>query len=547
MKRCLFAAVLLLCAVRLPAQTPDMKARWLSAVTSFSNEHPDFGIVTARLNLHRDTALAYRQLDTLIEHHYGDMFWAMWTAATYYATQDVLRPDYKLKIRAAWKRFTPYRGDTENHFLMYYTAWFLMAQAFPDDPSSEWFNGKSSKENYDDARDFLVHWVEETARFGQTEWDSPRYGYYYITPLILLSEYTRDEKLRKLFRQALDLMLADYALDYLDGSYCGAHSRVSDAGAIDARHNEISVYGSYFFGDKVENVREDVAFAALSKYECPKIIRDIARDRTKPFESFEFKRGRNTIRHSNMRNAPVYRYTYMTPAYALGSMQGGIVQPIQQQSWSLVINSDTTPNVITGLNPYVDSAELTMFFPEYPEFMMERIGAVKQGYPNESKWVGGSPYEHIYQDKNLLIARYDLPDSVKYHHVDLFIPPRARHLDLTSLVDSEYQQPAWHVLQMDSVFIGVRMLAPYKVLDHGSRWRSSEGKTGYAIYCEAGASLYAFKKKLESLSARVTSGGLKSVEKVQWLYRSPYVNSKRGSGLVTLTHGKDKLVLDFTK
>ena len=34
--------------------------------------------------------------------------------------------------------------------------------------------------------------------------------------------------------------------------------------------------------------------------------------------------------------APVYKYSYVTPDYILGSSQGGLLQPIQQQTWSLV-------------------------------------------------------------------------------------------------------------------------------------------------------------------------------------------------------------------
>jgi hypothetical protein len=555
------------------AQSSTMKSAWLERVGNYSSSHPDFGVVTARLVLGRDTALAYRELDTLLTRHYGDMFWAMWTSATYYATQDVLRPDYKRRIREAWKIDTPYRGDTENHFLLYYTAWFLMSQAFPDDPASTWFNGKSAQENYAEAREYLESWVRETSRHGQTEWDSPRYGYYYITPLILLSEYTKDARLKKLFEQALDLQLADYAIDYLDGNYCGAHSRVSDAGALNAKDNEINVYGSYFFGDSVENVREDVAFAALSHFECPKIIRDIALDRSSAFESYEYKRGRTTIRDSHELNAPVYKYTYMTKDYALGSMQGGIVQPIQQQSWSLVLPSNSAPNVVTGLHPYYDSSELAMFFPEYPQFMMERIGNVKHGYPSEDKWVGGSPYERIYQEKNVLVWLCDLPDSVKYHHADLFIPWQAYALDSNIKIDTVDYPAEWNITTTNNTHVGIFPLAPNERSREagGVRLRMKGSHSGAIVICESSDKISSteFARKLLDLKitqqgTRIYSAGdrgktidisrttvtrplIANVERENWLYHSPYVNSKRGSGIVTLTHGRDKLLLDFRR
>lgn len=570
MKRAILFLLLSLFAHQAIAQSRDVKHAWLDTIAGQGYRHADFGIVSARIALGRDTALAYRQLDTLIERHYGDMFWAIGTAATYYATQDVLRPDYKLKIRNAWKRFTPYRGDTENHFLMYYAAWLLMTQAYPNDGGDTWFNGKSSRVNYDEAKDYLVQWVNEIARYGQTEWDSPRYAYYFITPLVLLSEYVQDPKLKQLFTNALDLELTDYALEYLDGSYCGAHSRVGDAQALDARHNEAAAYGEYFFGDSTKSGLEDVAFAALTHFECPKVIRALARDRTNAYELYQYKRGRTAIRHAAVANAPVHKYTYMTDAYCLGSMQGGLVQPIQQQSWSLVINSDSTPNVITGLHPFFDSSELAMFFPEYPQLMMERIGQSKRGYPSEDKWFGGSPYERIYQDKNVLAALYDLPDSVLFDHVDLFLP--AALAGMFGEIDSEaVRSPDWIIMHDGQTRVGIYLLSSYRLtrLVNGIRVRMRDPKAAYVMICEeiAHRSTSEFVNYLSALHIERTEDGLVSkgdngktirisqrtpydpllAAKGRSLYRSPYVNSKLGSGVITLTHGTDKLMLDFTR
>jgi hypothetical protein len=562
----LTAALLLLwSASALHAQDAASKSRWIEAVASH-NGSPNFAVISAKLRLGRDTAFAYRQLDTLLTRGYGDMFWALWSAAAYCSTQDVLRPDYKAKIRSAWKQHTPYRGDTENHFVMYYTAWLLMAQEFPDDAGDTWFNGKSSKENYADAKDFLVHWVDETARYGQTEWDSPRYGYYYITSLVLLAEYTRDATLKARFTKALDLVLADYAIEYLNGNYCGAHSRVSESQALDARRNEMSAYGAYFFGDSVANIGEDVAFAAMSHFTCPSIIRDIARDRSTPYELYEYKRGRTAIRTRAVPNAAVHKYTYMTDHYAMGSIDRGLVQPIQQQSWSLVLNGDSTPSVVTGHHPFVDSSEMTTYFPEYAQFMMERIGAVKQGYTSEDKWAGGSPYERIYQEKNVLAALYDIPDGVRFDHVDLFIPAGLAGSRFTSAVDSEATfSPSWIILHDNGTRVGIYLLSPYHLfkLSNGLRVRMRDPNAGYvAIADDISRPVTEFVKHLTSLrierkGERVISKGdngktvdlpnAKSRQNDGWLYRSPYINSKLGSDVVTLAHGKDKLVLDFRR
>ena len=524
---------------------------------------PNFAIVSAKLRLGIDVDGAYKQIDTLLSCAYGDMFWMYGCAGLYYATQDILRPQYKERIRWCWKHYTPYRGDTENHFLMYYGTLFLMSQAWPDLPYTEWFMGKSSKAIYKESKEYLDRWIDETVRYGQTEWDSPRYGYYYITPLVLLAEYTKDSRMKHRFEMMLEYMLADYAVEYLNGCYCGAHSRVSDECAIDPRSAEMTSYGEYFFEDLVKHLQPDVAFVAMTNFECPDIIRNIAKDRSEPYEHYELKRGRTTLRYTDIRNVPVYKYDYMTQDYCLGSMQGGIVQPIQQQSWSLVFNSTKPHNIVTGLHPYVAADELGMFFPEYPGFMLERIGSTKAGYKDENKWVGGSPYEKIYQKKNILVALYDLPDSVKYHRVDLFIPENLHPLGTSDTTpDNSYFYPGWAVFQYDSTLVGIYMLSKYSKYKTpgGERWMSPGNSSGYVIYCESLREMTAkaFEDKINKLSVLRTKdhlllqdqGHTISLDRSMhddnvWLFKSKFLESKKGSGILTMKQGSKKRVLDF--
>ena len=589
------------------AQSPSTKHNILSRIERASYG-PTFSVVAGKIRDGYDLDKTYAQLDTLIARPYGDMFWMYGCAGLYFATQDVLRPAYKDRIRECWKHFTPYRGDTENHFLMYYGSLLLMSQVWPGLADSEWFMGKSSKEIYDESKEYLDHWIDETVRYSQTEWSSPRYGYYYITPLILLAEYTKDPRLQHRFEMLLEWTLADYASDYLAGCYCGAHSRVSDECAIDPRKSEITAYGEYFFGDTITHLEPDVAFAALSHFECPKIIRQIATDRSQPYEQFSYKRGRQMIRymdkwsqtdssHDSTFHAPVYKYEYMTKDYCLGSMQGGIVQPIQQQSWSLVFNSDKPHNIITGLHPYVSAEELGMFFPEYPSFMLERIGNVKKGYTNENKWVGGSPYERIYQDKNVLLALYDLPDSVKFRHVDLYVPPIAEFVgevpaswvsdgltvvtgntrvdstpcfppDTTHVAHGGMSQ--WLVYRVDSTLIGIYMLTHFNVstTTEGTHLRSihpyhyaKEDSCGFVICCGTtrDISVEKFNQRLRQFDIpyqpmhgswgdeldKVIAADHKVRTKSEQLFKSPYLESKKGSGVLTMRYKGEERVLDF--
>lgn len=550
----------------------------------------DFAILTAQIRTNTDTANAYHHLDTLLATGYGDMFWMYGCAGLYYATADQLRPSYKAKIRQAWRLRTPYRGDTENHFLMYYASLLLMSQAWPNQIDTEWFMGKSSREIYAESVEYLDHWIDETVRYGTTEWSSPRYAYYYITPLLLLAEYTKDKRLKHRFEMMLDYMLADYASDYLNGSYCGAHSRVSDEAALNPRVAEINAYGQYFFEDSVTHILPDLAFASLTSFHCPKIIRDIAHDRSNPYQQWSLKRGRQMIRymdkwsaydstHDSAFHAPVYKYEYMTKDYCLGSMQGGIVQPIQQQSWSLVFNSDKPNNVITGLHPYVSADELGMFFPEYPAYQLESIGKVKKGYTSENKWVGGSPYERILQDRGILVALYDLPDSVKFPHVDIFMPVHAKELHFEKEVKTYYDthpemvsdrnlpEYFWKVFQYDSTLIGLRCSVPYDEIkeDSNLRIRMQGKKLQYQLFVMSQSSPEQKKHIstptefaiflsspyshliVEDVIATNSNGNHTLPDRSKALFYSDFLESTSGSALLTVRHGVDKLVLDFQK
>lgn len=429
--------------------TADQRTIVLNTVASF--KHLGFQVVASRLRLGVDTALAWRQLDTLLAKPTGDIFWMYPAAGFYLNVKAQLSDAWRARFRSAWKTYTPYRGDTENHFLMYYAALLLMSQEWPDLPGSEWFNGKSSRENYAEAREYLYHWVDETVKFGSTEWDSPRYAYYYITPLILLRDFTADAALQRRFEMMLELTLADYAADYLNGSYCGAHSRDGDGAVIDPRKGEVTSYGQLYFTDSISFVLPDLAFAAMSTWQCPAVISAMAVERGQPFVHTELKRSRARMRYSSERFTKVLRYNYMSQDFCLGSIQGGVHQPIQQHSWDVTFASDRPNNTLFALHPTYSGLELGTFFPEEPDAMVDGVARAKASYTNDNKWVGGSPSEFVAQDSNVLVAVYDIADSDPVKHVDVFIP--------SSLDTLVRDSTGWLFARIDSAIVAVRVFA----------------------------------------------------------------------------------------
>ena len=110
-----------------------------------------------------------------IQNPKGDMFWMFPVIGTYLNGKDLMAPEVKAAVRNAWKTYAPYRGDTENHWAMYYASLYLAAEQWPNLPGSEWYNGKSSDENRNEAKEYLIHWIKVTTTIGQGEFDSPDY------------------------------------------------------------------------------------------------------------------------------------------------------------------------------------------------------------------------------------------------------------------------------------------------------------------------------------------------------------------------------------
>jgi hypothetical protein len=536
--RAILLILSLLVSSQSAAQTlhsPSEKSASILKALASSKHRLSFAATAARLHTNTDLDRAYRDLDTLLSKEYGDMFWMYGITGFYFTSKELLPDTIQQKIRWAWKHLTPYRGDTENHFLMYYSSLFLMSEVWPDLRGSEWFTGQSSKEIQKESREYLLHWIDQVSKYGLNEFDSPRYQYYFYTPILFLSQFAKDQAVRDRATLLLEMLLADHATKYVNGNFVGAHSRTVEASALTGTIGEINGYSQYFFEDTVTNIQPDLGYIAIIGYECPEIIKQIAKTKNYPFELFESKQERPALRY-NTTAKPVAKYTYIDSSYSIGSVPGGIIQPIQQQSWKLVFHDHASPNTITGLHPYRSAMELATYFPEEPSFQAERIENTKAGYSSENKWIGGSPYERINQYKGALLVEYDIPPGVESQHSDLFITKGAvcdcsigDTIKVDSTVTIKYNDVGLRVTAVHSSYVVLQEA-------QGLRLRSLQPVSGWMITV-GGPVSDASKLKAQSLR--------RNRDASRYLYRSPYINSRRGSGVVTISFGKKKRVLNF--
>ena len=133
------------------------------------------------------------------------MFWMMPVSEIAYLDQGQLSEQARAALRRSWLTYMPYRGDTENHWLLYYSSLYLMAQKWRNEPGSQWFTGKSSEENYKEAEAWIRQWMDLTLERGQGEYDSTHYIVMFLVPLAQLAAWSDDAQMRQRARMMMEV------------------------------------------------------------------------------------------------------------------------------------------------------------------------------------------------------------------------------------------------------------------------------------------------------------------------------------------------------
>lgn len=510
----------------------------------------------------------------------GDMFWMFPWIEIANLGRDKLTPEAQRAIRDAWRTYMPMRGDTENHWAMYYSALYLAAELWPNEPADRWFTGKSSAENLKEAREYLIQWMGLATTIGQGEYDCTHYIGEYSIPMLELATFAKDPEMKRRGRMMLDWIMADFAIDSLDGYYIGAHARTDDVTVVEHWSSFASFFGWLFFNNTPRHPTYGsgwaVFFAAaglVSDYELPEVIYRIATDRSGPYLNRELKRTRHRWRESDIRNLPVYKQSYVTKDYAVGSDQGGYLQPIQQHSWDVtwaVPDPRGVHNTLFSNNPIWSEDELQMYFTELPDWMPTLVTQqAKPTYMAEDKLLGGSKYEQVFQDLDTIVALYDIAPGTHYEQVNGFFSK--------DLERREEDKSGWIFVEGGNTYMAYFPLAPYEwkpIAKGGQRLVSPHRHNGTIVQAAAAsefANWDAFKAAMRALPLKTqrdpkprveftTLRGKKivceygatpivdgrPVDYASWpLFESPYMHAAKDSRVLTLTHGNLKRVLDF--
>ena len=572
-------ALAILICFQASAQAPNFSQRMRSVIEVYG--HPatrdsGYATIASKLYLHEDAAWCSRRLEEILAAGpSGDMFWMYPVTAIAYLDQGQLTPAARQALKRSWKTYMPYRGDTENHWLLYYSSLYLVSQLWPDETGEFWYTGKSSRENLEEARDWIDSWVKLTTSRGQGEYDSPHYMSVYLIPMSYLSAWAKDPAMKKRATMMLEYLIADYAPENLKGIQVGAQSRVYDQQLLEKSSNVSSQFGWVWFGlgFKPETPSGFVLYYLLaSGFEPPEILRHIATDRSQPYTHFERKRTRNRWRFYEDLHGPVYKTTYVRSEYALGSDQGGILQPIQQHSWDLTWSLPDPrgkQNTFFTLNPHSALRELQTFFVFGPDAGVEAVARSKKMYDSPDKFSGGSPYEKIFQDRDALIVLYDIPRESRFPHVNGFFSK--------DLSDVSEDPSGWIFARGGDALIAFRPLQPYvwkPIAGGGKRLFSPYLKNGGVLQVAAASefpNMDAFRRAILALDLQVRLNPTPSVrfqslrgrmleftygetpradgvalDCPHWpLFGGPFLEAAIDSQQLTMKYGKLRRTLDF--
>jgi hypothetical protein len=449
------------------------RCQQLYAYADSANE-PNYFMAAAKLSHKTDVAGGLRMIEALLADPAASargMFVIYELMAAYLYGFEEIPPELEHKIRESFRTRPLYRGDTENHWVMYYTGLYLAAQTWPEHDGDSWYTGKPSTDNFREAEGWLNEWIRLTTTIGQGEFDSPTYHMVFLSPMLVLAQFAEDPVMRKKAELMVHYLLGDFAVEHLQGMYCGAHSRDYPYDAIEPRRAPMTGWAWLFFGQTDPVMRTEVLAAALSNYRMPDIIYHVATDRSKPYVHTETKRVRNIIRFNQERNPPVYKYTYMTKNYCLGSMHGGILQPIQQHAWDITFASGKPNNTLFTLHPSVSERELGMFFPEEMKFVVDEVARFHTVYGKEDKWASSSPYEQTFQHENTLIILYNIAAGAKFAHIDGFFPKSLDERIYEPFSADSPPASRWIFCRAADTYVAYYPLQPYEWIEEENCWR----------------------------------------------------------------------------
>lgn len=453
---------------------------------------------------------------------------------------------------------------SENHHLLFRVSRYLMGTAYPQASFEAW--KRTGAELAEEDAAWLERFIQYRAAHGWGEFDSSSYIRPDMEALLCLYDFAPHQRLKQLAGMALDVLLADMAVDSINGMMGGAQGRIYTHQALDHAAENTWPIQYVYFGNvdartlEAANAPEPAVDTLTSTYRPQEIVVRIALERPEPYLNRERKHLHNLL--DPLPRVPlagsIRKSTWYTSHYVLGCVQQQDPYPAdapvrtrnyalhQQHDWDLTIGSNTRARLFT----------------HHPG----NEGHLHGYWTGDLKCGCG----RFFQQGPVLLALYAIPADQPYQSIHAYLPREA--------FDEVTEADGFIFLRKGDVYVAFTMLGGHRWVEDGP-WAGVEvrgpGFGGrHAVVCEVGlASDYpdfsTFSREIasnplhfdpEAMELTYTSqqagklsfthAGRREVDGQPIdldyaTFDSPYLQSAWGSGVVDLIHGDQRLRLDF--
>lgn len=465
---------------------------------------------------------------------------------------------------------------SENHYLVFWASRYLMAQEMPNHFFAAY--NKTGSQLYSEDGERLKQFIRYRAKRGWGEFDSNDYQYLSMNVMLMLYDLSTDEQMKTLSGMMVNLMLADMAVDTINGLYGGARGRVyyesilnsASAGGTPPMHNMNQIQYLYFgIADPDSSIPlerlvqlKDLNFwdrsnqSLFSSFKPMKIVNDIMLSRTQQYVNRERKHLHNMADPlpENPLEGSIRKYTWYVPGkYSLGSIQyqdkypaqlpEGVYAKHQQLEWIFTAAAGTQAKIFTH-HPGDTGAH--------------------------TYWIGdlGCCCINTFQNKTAVLTVFDINQSQPFQYIHAYFPRAAFH--------QVVEEAGWIFARVNDIYAALYLCGGYSWTTEG-QWKNveiiSEGAKKASVFEAAAAADFAtfeaFRNEIKSNAVsfdpaaltltynskkagkiKINAAGLRQVNDVNVdlnykTYDSPYMQSDWDSGIITLKHGQNETVLDF--
>ncbi|MBC8126420.1 MAG: discoidin domain-containing protein [Gloeobacteraceae cyanobacterium ES-bin-144] len=376
-------------------------------------------------------------------------------------------------------------GSTQNHNLMFATAFTLARETWPDTKFAHALGYGAADP---DGKQMLIKAMKDYVTKGCEEADSYFYTVFYLNCYAMIAEFSKDKAFANMAKLTCDWFLLGAANNWLKGYMISPDNRTADGYwginecPQDPGMSSICYY-LYFGAEQPFNFTPDTttlskgtvggshsfrksALNCVSSYVCPDYIVKIAQNRKTAFVAKEthIKDGPMGMRRG------LYRTTYMTPTWGITGQKdvsyGDYYQKQMNRSFVRWISSE----------PY---STFNLYMPNFERKLEECFGRTK--------------FEQIMQHKHTVIGVTRAPADYKYPFVYGLIPKAS--------IKATLEDSGWLFFHAEKVLIAVKFARPSHWTDEKPLFKTlqSDGAVNGYILETADVTEYPGKNPAEQL------------------------------------------------